>query len=251
MNEGDPDVLEWTQIWRTNDGQGERDTFVSDSLPRFASVRSELRSCSIDHLGNEEIDLALSRHSMRSVLTACRSERYQMSDSDEVCMCRYKVNTCCAGRTTVVHQQGWPLMSDPAAESPPHPHLTLPMRELLSSSLTSNPTASSYRCMALSATASRWTTWMDLPRLDRRLRTILRTGDVATLPTLPSKYGSSLFAAVSMHPTSPRDAVFFSDSLDVTTAASPGWALVPRPTRFVLTFPASRCCTTISRCKAT
>jgi hypothetical protein len=149
MNEGDPDVLEWTQIWRTNDGQGERDTFVSDSLPRFASVRSELRSCSIDHLGNEEIDLALSRHSMRSVLTACRSERYQMSDSDEVCMCRYKVNTCCAGRTTVVHQQGWPLMSDPAAESPPHPHLTLPMRELLSSSLTSNPTASSYQLYGL------------------------------------------------------------------------------------------------------
>jgi hypothetical protein len=72
-----------------------------------------------------------------------------MSDSDEVCMCRYKVNTCCAGRTTVVHQQGWPLMSDPAAESPPHPHLTLPMRELLSSSLTSNPTASSYQLYGL------------------------------------------------------------------------------------------------------
>ncbi|KAG7383629.1 hypothetical protein PHYPSEUDO_003504 [Phytophthora pseudosyringae] len=92
--EEDPAGLEWTEIWRTYEGRAQQDTYLSEDLQRFATVRSELCNCTINHLENDDVDLALTRHSMRSILTVCRSERCQIADSDDVCMCRYKVNTC-------------------------------------------------------------------------------------------------------------------------------------------------------------
>ncbi|KAG3099918.1 hypothetical protein PI125_g14895 [Phytophthora idaei] len=84
-------ATEWTQIWRTEDSRRGRDTYLREGLPRFATVRSEIRNCTIDHLENEDIDLALSRHSMRTVMTACRSESCIVEHDDDACMCCYTI----------------------------------------------------------------------------------------------------------------------------------------------------------------
>ncbi|KAG3089942.1 hypothetical protein PC121_g4180 [Phytophthora cactorum] len=54
---------------------------------------------------SERVDLALDSHTMSSNMTNCRSARCYDNEEGDVCYCRYKINTCEAGRTTVVYQQ--------------------------------------------------------------------------------------------------------------------------------------------------
>ncbi|KAG2806638.1 hypothetical protein PC116_g21596 [Phytophthora cactorum] len=67
---------------------------------------------------SERVDLALDSHTMSSIMTNCRSARCYDNEEGDVCYCRYKINTCEAGRTTVVYQQDMDLRGR-AAEVPP------------------------------------------------------------------------------------------------------------------------------------
>ncbi|OWZ20026.1 hypothetical protein PHMEG_0005630 [Phytophthora megakarya] len=150
MDDDNVDNSEWTQIWRYNDSQLDRVRYLSEVLPRYATVRSELRNCTIDHLENGNIDVAMMRHTTRTILTSFHYERCNNTeDEDAVCMCRYKVTTCIVGNTTVVFQQGLHLMADDDVESPPHLHLTREMRDKLMHRLELNPTATAIQLFGL------------------------------------------------------------------------------------------------------
>jgi hypothetical protein len=78
---------------------------------------------------------------MSSIMTNSRSVRCLENETGDKCFCRYKIDTCEAGSTTVIFQQGTHVMDDLPAPSPARPRLTADMKDLIEAELERHPVA--------------------------------------------------------------------------------------------------------------
>ncbi|KAG3083066.1 hypothetical protein PI124_g19029 [Phytophthora idaei] len=130
-------IPEWRQIWRTDRGSDECDAYIT--------------STSIDHWVSFEIDLALDSHTMSSILTNSRSARCHDNEEGDVCYCRYKINTCEAGRTTLVYQQGSHVTDDIQTPKPARQRIIPAMKDLIIAELETRPAATTQQLFLLIA----------------------------------------------------------------------------------------------------
>ncbi|KAE9018371.1 hypothetical protein PR002_g13122 [Phytophthora rubi] len=140
----DGEFEDWRLIWRTDRAREDRDEYLSTVLPRYATDKHNRVPCTIDHLAkvdpsDADIDLQLTTHYMGSILTLCRSERCRTTADGEDCWCRYKINTCEDGNTTIVFQQGAHVMDDLSALSPLRARITPAMKVVLEDQLERHP----------------------------------------------------------------------------------------------------------------
>lgn len=96
----------------------------------------------MDHASQEEVGVAQTAHTMRTILTKCISTR--CARLEVACACRYKINLCEGSELIAVFQEGDHTMVDEHSASPREPKMTAEMKDYVNNKLDSNSTMTSH-----------------------------------------------------------------------------------------------------------